>query len=62
MKLLAIPSVTTKEEARELAKNWQIYAGEASLSYGELSEYQGYFDTLGKKFGLTREFKENGVI
>lgn len=31
-------------------------------SYGELVEYQAYFEELAKKFDLVEEFKENGII
>lgn len=32
------------------------------ISYGELSIFQDYFETQGKKYGLLTEFKENGII
>ena len=54
--------IKTKEEARQKAVDFQNWASEENLSYSELSEYGGYFETLGKKFNLTEEFKENGII
>lgn len=60
--LKAIPQIKTKAAARDMAITWQQYASEQDLSYSELAEYQGYFETLAKKFDLTEEFKENGII
>ena len=34
---------------------------EEELSYGELADKQDYFRRLGKRYGLLREFKENGI-
>lgn len=52
----------TKDEARQKAIDWQIWQSEQSLSYSELIEWSDYFYKLGKRFGLLREFKENGII
>ena len=54
--------IRTRGEARQAAIDWQRWQSEKSLSYGELSEWQGYFEKLAKKFNLKREFKENGII
>jgi hypothetical protein len=54
--------VTTAEEARQQAIDWQNWQSEQSLSYSELSEWQAHFEELAKKFDLTDEFKENGII
>ncbi|MBR4856331.1 MAG: hypothetical protein IKU94_06865 [Bacteroidaceae bacterium] len=51
-----------KEAAREKAIAWQYEAAEQSLSYGELAEASDYFTRLAKRFGLVREFRENGII
>ena len=61
-RLKAIPNIKTKEEARTMAIDFQRWASEENLSYGELVVYSGYFETLAKKFNLTEEFKENGII
>ncbi len=55
-------AIKTMGEARQAAMDWQRGQSEKSLSYGELSEWQGYFEKLAKKFNLTKEFKENGII
>ena len=31
------------------------------LSYGELSYIQNFFETMGKRYGLLREFRENAI-
>lgn len=52
----------TKEEARQCAIEWQSWASEQNLSYGELAEQQAYFESLANVWDLTEEFKENGII
>jgi hypothetical protein len=63
MKPKPIKTVATADEARQLAIDWRHWMNDKNLSYGELNEWQGYFDQLARKFpGLTEEFKENGII
>ena len=52
----------TKEEARQYAIEWQQWASEQDLSYGELAEWGAEFERIGREFDLTEEFKENGII
>ena len=54
--------IRTKGEARQEAIDWQHWVSEQNLSYGELAEYGDYFTELARKFGLMREFRENGII
>ena len=49
-----------KDEVRQKAKDVQDY-DEGGLSYGELADICDYFATYGKRYGLLREFKENGI-
>lgn len=51
-----------KEAAREKAIAWQHEASQRSMSYAELYEAGAYFEKLGKRYGLTEEFRENGII
>lgn len=53
-----------KARAREEAIAYQesYYCPEMELSYGEIAEIQCRFEKLGKRFGLLREFRENGII
>ncbi len=49
-----------KEEARQKAIKWQLDFN--NYSYKELADYGEYFYKLGKKYGLLKEFRENGII
>lgn len=51
-----------KGRAREKAIQWQQEYGEHNYSYGELYEFGAYFEKLGKRYGLIKEFRENGII
>lgn len=50
-----------KEKAREKAIDWQSSVAENNYSYGELIKAAEYFTKLGKKYGLLKEFRENGI-
>ena len=52
----------TQEEARQYAIEWQQWASEQNLSYGELDEWGAEFETIGAKFDLLEEFKENCIL
>jgi hypothetical protein len=56
--------IKTKDEAREYAIRWQswINSTEEKIYQSDLAEWGDYFEKLGRKFGLLREFKENGII
>ena len=54
--------INNAEKARDVAIEWQAWIGEQSLSYGELIEWQEYFEDLADRFGLVDEFRENGII
>lgn len=51
-----------KAKLREEAVEWQCDFSRHCYSYGELAEMQAYFEKEGKKYGLMREFRENGII
>lgn len=51
-----------KNKAREEAKAWQLDFANNNHSYEEFSETQLEFVKLAKRYGLTKEFKENGII
>ena len=51
-----------KGRAIDKAIEWQMWASEQCLSYGELYEYANYFYKLAKRYGLIKEFRENGII
>jgi hypothetical protein len=62
MEIKAITEIKTKEEAKQQAISFQNWISEENLSYSDLNKWSGYFETLAKKFNLTDEFKENGII
>lgn len=55
-------NIKTKEEARQYAIDWQRQQSKLSMSYVEVEFWYTHFSRLAKKFGLIREFKENGII
>jgi hypothetical protein len=50
-----------KLKAYDKAIQWQREFSEHNYSYGELYEYGNYFYKLGKRYGLLKEFRENGI-
>ena len=51
-----------KNAARQKAIEWQHDFENHNYSYGELADWGDYFAKLGKRYGLTKEFRENGII
>jgi len=51
-----------KEKAREKAIEWQLNFGNNNYSYYDLMLWENYFYKIGKRYGLLKEFKENGII
>ena len=51
-----------KERARQKAINTQQHFSENSYSMSDLADFGAYFEKLGKRYGLIKEFKENGII
>ena len=51
-----------KEHARQQAIEWQSDFCNHNYSYGELAWFSDYFTKLGKRYGLIKEFRENGII
>lgn len=56
-----VNTITTEDQARQLAIDWQDWQATEDLSWGELSDWHGFFTQLADKFGLTDEFEENGI-
>ena len=50
-----------KEKVRNEAIDWQYNAANENYSYGDLADWEGYFERLGRRYGLLREFRENGI-
>lgn len=51
-----------KEKTRSAAVEWQIENAKRDLCYAEICEISAHFEKLGRRFGLLRELRENGVI
>lgn len=50
-----------KAEIRQEAIDWQLDFGNHNYSYYELMEFGNYFYKMGKRYGLLKEFRENGI-
>lgn len=50
-----------KASARQEAIDWQKDVANHDYSYGELAEFVMHFEKLGKRYGLLKEFRENGI-
>jgi hypothetical protein len=51
-----------RERIRNMAIEWQNDFENHDYSYGDLIYWEDYFRGLAKKYGLVREFEENGII
>lgn len=51
-----------KAQARQKAIDWQNETAKRDVFYSELVEQAEYFQKIAKRYGLTKEFKENGII
>lgn len=51
-----------KNKAREEAQSWQLDFANNDHNYEEIGNVYDRFVKLGKRYGLTKEFKENGII
>lgn len=47
---------------REIAQKWQDGFDRFNYSYFDILSWQEFFEEYGRKYGLLREFKENGII
>lgn len=51
-----------KEKARQTAINWQLDFDLHDWSWEDLWKAGEYFRRAAKRYGLTREFVENGIL
>lgn len=51
-----------QETARNKAVDWQMDFNNHNYSYEDLVYYGEYFERLAKRYGLVKEFKENGIL
>lgn len=62
---LTVCGKSYKERRNDLqnkAIEWSFASGAACWSYSELADIAEFFERNGKRYGLTREFRENGII
>jgi hypothetical protein len=52
----------SKNRARNIAVEWQSGFCDQNYSYEELAYWSNYFHGLAKRYGLVKEFRENGII
>ncbi len=50
-----------KEELRQEAIEWAANFDGWDCSYADLAEKQAYFERMGRRYGLLREFRENCI-
>ena len=50
-----------KQKARELAQTWQFNFANNNYDWLELANWGEHFTKLGKRYGLLKEFRENGI-
>lgn len=62
MRIPRISSVKSEDQARNIALDWQVWQQDNSMYMSEVIEWQEFFEAIGKRFNLTDEFKENGII
>jgi hypothetical protein len=51
-----------KEKARQIAIDIQNQTSNEKTSYSELIEIQNRLQKIGKRTGLIKEFRENGIL
>ena len=51
-----------KANARDKAIEWQREQATKCMSWGEVAYWCDYFKKLAKRYGLVKEFRENGII
>ena len=50
-----------KEMVRQEAIDWKNDFAKHNYSYGELAEAAEHLEKLGRRYGLLKEFRENGI-
>lgn len=51
-----------KEKTRNEAIDWQADFANHNYSCGELAHFSDCFETKARRYGLVKEFRENGII
>lgn len=50
-----------KEQVRDFAAEWQEEFSENRYTWADVAAYADMFSRLGRRWGLLREFRENGL-
>lgn len=48
--------------AAAIARDWQQDFNNMNYSTDDIISWQGFFEEIGKKYGLIKEFRENAII
>lgn len=51
-----------KEQVRQNAIEWFLRTIKNNYSWLDMKHYNDHFEKLGKRYGLLKEFRENGII
>lgn len=51
-----------KAHARRIAMDWQLNFNNQPRYWSYCIEWSARFERIGKKYGLLKEFKENGIL
>ena len=51
-----------REVLRDFAVDWQLSFDRMTYYQSTLCDYADFFEEYGKKYGLLREFRENGIV
>ena len=60
-----VNEITDYETLKGFAKeaiDWQLDFDNHNYSWGDMVYFSEHFTKLGKRYGLLREFKENGIL
>lgn len=57
--------VKTYQECKDAVRDFALFMDSAfalcSMSYSELADWQGFFEMIGRRYGLLTEFRENAI-
>lgn len=51
-----------KAKARALAIDWQLITADSDHSWQWCIDWAARFERIGRKYGLLKEFRENGIL
>lgn len=57
-----LADVTSRQQARDIAIDWQAAKADEDMSWHEVAWAGRYFEELAKRYRLKSEFKENGIL